>query len=344
MQHAPQVRLNLFLSVIAGAVMSIAPGIHSSAAADEFYKGKTISLLIGHEAGGEYDTDARLVGRHIGRHIPGNPTIIPQNMTGASGMRVTNFVYNSAPHDGTTIGMMAENLLQNQAFGLKGIQYDARKLNWIGSLNHTSEIIITRSGSGVNTLDDARKREVIIGTSTKLTIHYVMTTLMNTYLGTKFKIVTGYKGGTSMNLALERNEIDGRVIAWSALKLDKPEWIADKKVNILAQLGPKAEDLPQVPSVEDLVKNPEDLRLIALFTAANRLGRPLATTPATPKDRVQMLRTAFDATMKDPAFLKDAKKLHIDISPVRGVDMAKETREVLATSPSIIAKAKALME
>ena len=319
-------------------------GWHAPVGAEDFYKGKAINLLIGHEAGGEYDTDARLVGRHIGNHIPGNPTIIPQNMTGASGMRVTNFVFNSAPRDGTTIGMMAENLLQNQAFCEKGIQYDARELNWIGSLNHTSEIIITRSGSGVNTLDDARKREVVIGTSTKLTIHYVMTTLMNTFLGTKFKIVTGYKGGTSMNLAMERGETDGRVIAWSALKLAKPEWVAEKKVNILAQLGPRSEELPQVPSVEDLVKNPDDLKLIALFTAANRLGRPLSTTPATPMDRVKMLRVAFDATMKDPDFLRDAGKLHIDTSPVTGVEMEKITHEVLATPASIVEKAKALMQ
>jgi tripartite-type tricarboxylate transporter receptor subunit TctC len=332
------------LLLLAGAVLSAAEGLSVAAAAEDFYRGKTISLLIGHEAGGEYDTDARLVGRHLSRHIPGRPNIVPQNMTGASGMRVTNFVYNSAPRDGLTIGMMAENLLQNQAFGEKGIQYDAARLDWIGSMSHTSEIIITRATSGVRTIDDARKREVVIGTSTKLTIHYVMTTLMNQFLGTRFKIVTGYKGGTSMNLALERGETDGRVIAWSALKLDKPEWVAGKAVNILAQLGPKAADLPDVPRIEDLAPDPDDLKLIALYTAANRLGRPLATTPETPADRLRTLRAAFDATMKDPAFLKDAAKAHVDVDPVTGVEMAAETRRVLATPAAIVQRAKALMQ
>lgn len=314
------------------------------AAAEDFYRSKTINLLIGHEAGGEYDTDARLVGRHIGNHIPGNPAVVPQNMSGASGMRVTNFVYNSAPRDGTTIGMMAENLLLNQAFGEKGIQFDARRLNWIGSMSHTAEIIVTRASSGVRALEDARKREVVIGTSTKLTIHYVMTTLANTFLGTKFRIVTGYKGGTSMNMAMERGETDGRVIAWSALKHDKPDWIAEKKIDILVQMGPKTDELSEVPRMENLVKNAEDRKMIGLFTSANRLGRPLATTPETPAGRVHILRAAFDATMKDPAFLKDAAKLHIEVSPVPGAALQEETDRVLSMPKAIVARAKAIME
>jgi tripartite-type tricarboxylate transporter receptor subunit TctC len=340
--RAPHVRLNLLWSTLAGVIVVV--GLQGSAAAEDFYKGKTINLLIGHEAGGEYDTHARLVGRHIFKHIPGSPTIVAQNMTGASGMRVTNYLYNTAPHDGTVIAMVAENILQNQAFGETGIQYDARKLNWIGSMTHTSEIVITSATSGVKTVDDARKREVVIGTSTKLTMHYVMTTIMNEFLGTKFKIITGYKGGTSMNLAVEQGEVDGRVIAWSALKLDKPDWVEGKKINVLAQMGGKAADLPDVPSIEDLVKSPEDLELIELFNSSNRLGRPLATTPDTPADRVKLLRDAFDATMKDSAFLADAKKAHIDVGPVRGVEMAEETKHVLATSPEIVRRAKELMQ
>jgi tripartite-type tricarboxylate transporter receptor subunit TctC len=330
--------------LVAGTLLAAGQGLSTPAAADDFYRGKTINLLIGHEAGGEYDTHARLVGRHIFKHIPGSPTIVAQNMTGASGMRVTNYLYNSAPKDGTVIAMVAENILQNQAFGESGIQYDARRLNWIGSMTHTSEIVITWATTGIKTVDDAKKREVVIGTSTKLTMHYVMSTIMNEFLGTKFRIITGYKGGTSMNLAVERGEVDARVIAWSALKLDKPEWVAEKKVNVLAQMGGKAADLPNVPSVEDLVTNHEDLELIELFNSSNRLGRPLATAPDTPPDRVKMLRDAFDATMKDPAFLADTRKAHIDVGPVRGVEMAEETEHVLATPPAIVQRAKELMQ
>lgn len=330
-------------ALAAGVALAVGSAFRTPAAADDFYQGKTINLLIGHEAGGEYDTHARLIGRHLSQHIPGNPNIVPQNMIGASGMRVTNFIYNSAPRDGTAIGMVAENILQNQAFGESGIQYDAARLNWIGSMTRTSEIVITWHASGIKTLDDARKREVVIGTSTKLTIHYVMATIMNEFLGTKFKVITGYKGGTDMSLAVERGEVDARVVAWSALKTTKPEWVSQKKVNILAQLGPSAEDLPGVPNVEDLVTDPGDRDLIELFTAANRLGRPLATTPDTPADRVALLRAAFDATMKDPGFLRAAKAANIEVAPVRGVAMQEEARRVLATPAAIVQRAKALM-
>lgn len=332
-----------WLVLVAGFCVAGSP--QSRAAGDEdFYRGKSISLLIGHEAGGEYDTQARLIARHLSRHIPGNPPIVPQNMIGASGLRATNFLANSAPRDGTTIAMVAENILQNQAFGESGVQYDAARLRWIGSLTRTSEIMITWHGSGIKTIEDARRREVVIGTSTKLTLHYVMATLMNQFLGTRFRVVTGYKGGTDMNLAVERGEVDGRVIALSALKTDKLEWLEDGKVNVIAQLGPTAKELPQAPNVEALVSNEEDRELIRLFTAANRLGRPLATAPDTPEGRVRILRAAFDDTMKDSAFLQDAKSAHIDVNPVTGREMDQETKRVLATPASVVQRAKMLIE
>jgi ABC-type phosphate/phosphonate transport system substrate-binding protein len=338
------VRRRGFLVLIVGAVLAVAPGGGRSVSAEDFYQGKTINLLIGHEAGGEYDTHARLIARYLSLHIPGTPTIVPQNMIGASGLRATNFLYNSAPRDGTTIAMVAENILQNQKFGQSGVQYDAARLYWIGSMTRTAEIVITWHATGIKNVEDARRREVVIGTSTKLTMHYVMATLMNEFLGTKFKTITGYTGGNGMNLAVERGEVDARVIAWSALKTDKPQWIAEKKVNILAQLGPSAPDLAEVPNVQDLVATAQERELIELFTAANRLGRPLATAPETPQDRVRILRTAFDATMKDAGFLADARAAHIDVNPVRGVDMQEEASRVLATPAATVQRAKTLIE
>jgi tripartite-type tricarboxylate transporter receptor subunit TctC len=316
---------------------------HGPASAEDFYRGKTISFLIGHEPGGEYDTHARLVARYLPEHLPGAPAVVPQNMLGASGMRATNFLYNQAPRDGTTIGMVAENILQNQAFGDAGIQYDAAKLNWIGSMTRTSEIMITWHTSGIKTVDDARNREVVVGTSTKLTLHYVMAQVMNEFLGTKIRVVTGYKGGSDMSLAVERGEVDARVVAWSAIKTTKPEWVATKKINVIAQMGPTLDELGEVPNVEDLVKRREDREVIEIFTSANRLGRPIATAPEVSKDRVDMLRAAFDATMADKRFLKDAEHAHIEVLPVKGVDMAAETKRVLATSPALIERAKALV-
>jgi tripartite-type tricarboxylate transporter receptor subunit TctC len=314
-----------------------------SARADDFYRGKSISFLIGHEPGGEYDTHARLTARYLGEHLPGNPTLIPQNMLGASGLRATNFLYNQAPRDGTTIGMVSENVLQNQAFGDAGIQYDAAKLNWIGSMTRTSEIMITWHTSGIETVDDARRREVVVGTSTKLTLHYVMAQVMNEFLGTKIRVVTGYKGGSDMSLAVERGEVDARVVAWSAIKTTKPEWVAAKKINVIAQMGPTLSELKGVPNVEDLVTKPEHRDIIEIFTSANRLGRPVATAPEVPKDRVALLRAAFDATMADANFLRDAANAHIEVMPVKGVDMEAETKRVLATPPELIERAKALV-
>jgi ABC-type phosphate/phosphonate transport system substrate-binding protein len=174
-------------------------------------------------------------------------------------------------------------------------------------------------------------------------MHYVMSTLMNEFLGTRLKVITGYSGGTAMTLAVERGEVDGRVVAWSAIKTTKPQWVAEKKINILAQLGPSAADLGEVPNVEDLVTNAKDRELIHIYTSANRLGRPLATAPDVPEARVAMLRAAFDATMKTPAFLADAKAANVDVDPVRGADMDEETRQVLAILPATVRRAKALL-
>jgi tripartite-type tricarboxylate transporter receptor subunit TctC len=308
----------------------------------EFYRGKTVNVVIGVGVGGEYDIQARLVARHIGKHIPGNPTIVPQNMTGAGGLRMINYLYNVAPKDGTFIGMVANNFPALQAVGGAGVQYDASKMQWIGSIAPANETMTVWHTTGVKTIEDARKREIIAGASGKGASTYVFAAMMNEFLGTKFKIVTGYPGGNEINLAMERGEVEARNNTWSSWKATKAAWLAEKKIVVIVQAGPRAADL-DAPSVEDLARNAEERQAIELAVSGTQFGRPMATNAA-PPERVAALRAAYDATMKDPEFLAEAKSLKLDIDPVRGETMQRIVEKLLSTPKLLAARVKGLME
>jgi tripartite-type tricarboxylate transporter receptor subunit TctC len=300
-------------------------------------------VLIGVGVGGEYDLQARLVARHIGKHIPGNPTVVPQNMTGAGGLKMANYLYNVAPRDGTYIGMIANSFPALQVVGLPGPQFDAAKFNWLGTMAATVETMAVWHTTGVKTVDDVRKRETIAGASGKGAITYSLPAVMNEVLGTKFKIVTGYAGGNQINLAMERGEVEARNNTWSSWKATKKAWLDDKKITILVQAGPKAADL-DAPSVEDLAKTTEERQLIELIVSGTQLGRPLATTPDVPADRVAALRAAFAATMKDPEFLAEAAKLNFEVAPVQGAAMQKVVEKILSTPKAVGQRAKPLLQ
>ena len=309
----------------------------------DFYRGKTINVLIGVGAGGEYDTVARLVARHIGRYIPGHPSLVPQQMTGASGLKLMNYMATLAPQDGTVIGMISEGLPSLQAVGMPGIAFDAAKFNWLGAIAPIDETVVVWRGSGVDTLDDARRRDVITGATARGSITYTFPALVNELLGTRLKLVTGYDGGTAINLAMERGEVEARDNTWSSLKATRPEWLRDHKVSIIVQSGPRAADL-DAPLLADLVKDADARRVSELILSGCNLGRPLTITPGVPADRVAALRLAFDQTVKDPEFLAEAKAMHFDVDPVRGVDMQDTVARVLATPPDIAVRAKRLLE
>jgi tripartite-type tricarboxylate transporter receptor subunit TctC len=309
----------------------------------DFYRGKTVNVLIGVGVGGEYDLQARLVARHIGKHIPGNPTVVPQNMTGAGGLKMANYLYNVAAQDGTYIGMIANSLPALQVVGLPGLQFDAVKFNWLGTIAPTVETMAVWHTTGIKTIDDVRKRETIAGASGKGAITYTLPAMMNEVLGTKFKIVTGYTGGNQINLAMERGEVEARNNTWSSWKATKKNWLDDKKITIIVQAGPKAADL-DAPSVEDLAKTPEEKQLVELIVSGTQLGRPLATTPNVPADRLAALRAAFVATMKDPEFQAEAAKLNFEVNPVDGVAMQKVVGKILSTPKAIGQRAKPLLQ
>jgi tripartite-type tricarboxylate transporter receptor subunit TctC len=331
--------------LIAG--LATAVGVTTRTAAAEpiadFYKGKTITVLIGVGVGGEYDLHARMVARHLGKHIPGNPTIVPQNMTGAGGMLMANYLYEVAARDGTYIGMLGNNFPAQQAVGTRGIKFDTSKFGWIGSISPTVETMTTWKTTGVRTLEEARHTEVVAGASGRGAITYTFPAMLNELVGTRFKIVTGYQGGNAINLAMERGEVGARNNTWSSWKVTKRHWLDNKDIHVLVQAGPKAPDL-DAPTIEEVLKNENDRKVATLIVSGTRLGRPLATPPNVPAERLQALREAFLAVMKDPEFRKEADAARIEIDPVRGEEMQRVVEQVLATPAAEKERAKQLIE
>jgi tripartite-type tricarboxylate transporter receptor subunit TctC len=320
---------------IAAVVGAGAPA--SAQSVEEFYKGKTISLVIGYSPGGGYDTYARLVARFLTEHIPGKPTIVPRNMPGASSRVAAAFVYNVAPKDGTVLATGDQSLSVAQAMGEK-LQFDTTKFIYIGNPSAENNTTVTWHTSPVKTIDDAKKTEVPLGaTGGSTSSQYPRA--MNALLGTKFKVILGYPGGNDINLAMERGEVAGRGSnSWASWKATRPEWLKEKKINILVQIGlNKAPDLPDVPLLMDLAANPEDKAVLRLLSAPSAIGRPIFTTPGVPEDRVKALRAAFDATIKDPAFIEEAKKAQMEIDPVSGEELQRIVNDIVAT-PEHVAK------
>jgi tripartite-type tricarboxylate transporter receptor subunit TctC len=329
--------VGLLLACAAGTV-----GARADSVAD-FYRGKTINLLIGVGVGGEYDLQARLVGRHIGKHIAGNPVVVAQNMTGAGGLKMTNYLFAVAPRDGTTIGMIQNAFPALQAVGLPGVQFDAGKFHWLGTIAPVVETMAVWHTTGVNSIDEARKREIVAGASARGAITFTYPALMNELMGTKFKIVTGYTGGNQINLAMERGEVEARNNTWSSWKATKRAWLDEKKIVVIAQAGPRAPDL-DVPSLEELANGPAERQLVELVVSGTYLGRPLVITPDVPEERVAALRAAFDATMKDREFLAEAAAMGFEVAAVGGTHLQNVVAKVLATPKEVAGRAKHLLE
>ena len=319
------------------AVFSVAAGSAQGQSVEDFYKGKTISMVIGYSPGGGYDTYARLVARFMGDHIPGKPNIVPRNMPGASSRVAAAYVYNVAPKDGTTLATGDQSLALAQAMGEK-LQFDVTKFNFIGNPSAENNTTVTWHTSPVKTIDDAKRVEVPVGaTGGSTSSQYPRA--MNALLGTKFKVILGYPGGNDINLAMERGEVAGRGSnSWASWKATRPEWLKEKKINILVQIGlRKSPDLPDVPLLIDLAANPEDRAVLRLLSSPSAIGRPIFTTPGVPEERVNALRAAFDATVKDPAFLEEAKKAGLEVDPVSGKELQEIVNDIVNT-PEPIAK------
>ncbi len=307
---------------------------------EDFYKGKNINFLVGVSAGGGYDLHLRLVARHIVKYIPGRPTPIPQNMTGATGLVMANYMFKVGPKDGTVVGLIQNGLPTYQAVGKEGVQFDARQLQWIGSLAATVETMLVWRASGISSVDDLKKREVIAGSNGASGITYMYPLMMNEMLGTKFKMVTGYPGSGALNLAIERGEVEARNNSWSSIKSSKPDWLRDGKINVLVYSGPKQDDLPGVPHLDDLITDPENKQVARVVTAGNRLGHPFAVAPDVPQDRVTALRAAFVKMMDDPDFKKEAAAVDIDLQPVSPAELKQVIDDLFAVPEHLKQRAK----
>ena len=308
----------------------------------DFYRGKTIRVVIGYGTGGGYDVYGKFFARYLGEHIPGKPTVIAQNMPGAGSRSAANWLYKVAPKDGTVLAVLGQATPADQALGQPGVQFDARQFNWIGNMVAVNNIMITWHESGVRTIDDAKKKSIAIGATGASSPSVIYPTVANNLFGTQFKIVSGYPGGGDIMIALERREVDGRGSdSWASLKSNNPGWIKEKKVNILFQVGPRREtDLPGPPLLTDLAQNEEQKQILEVVSGDAAVGRPILTAPDVPADRVRALRKAFDDTMRDPAFQEAAKKAGLHFNPIGGEELQKIVVRIVSPSPQVIEKVK----
>ena len=320
-----------------------------SACADQmsdFYTGKAISLIVSTGVGGGVDTNARLVAKHFGNHMPGKPSIVVKNMTGAGHLQATNFLYMQAPKDGTHIGAILPAFVGYQVLDGRGAQYDTRNFNFLGSSDVENANLYTWSTLGITKIEEAKGRQVLMGATGAGSYTMLYPTILNNVLGYKFKIVSGYKSTNEIHLAMERGEVFGRAgNFFSSLKAQNPDWLADKKIDILLQIGEKRDpDWPQVPLLTDLATNEEQRLIFKLFSAEIALGRVFVTTPGVPADRLQSLRNAFAQTMKDQAFLADIKAADMQVRPLTHQQARQLADEIINMPPALIEKAKAAME
>lgn len=329
-----------------GATAALVALLAAPSMAKDFYEGKTVTIVVGHSAGGGYDTNARLLGRHIGRHLPGSPSIVVQNMPGASGMRSVNHLYATAPRDGTVFGSFHPASPLQEALGNKAVRYKSTELSWIGSLSQSINVLAVTPAAGVRELQDATKKQVIMGAvgGGKGTMG-AYPRLINYLFGTKFRIVPGYKGSRDVLLAMERNEVHGATDAWVSWKINRPDWVAEGKIVVLAQIGPeKVAELQDVPLLHDLAKTDEQRQMIDIFSRTMQIERPFAGPPGIPADRLSILRRAFDRTVKDAQFLADAKRSRAEINPHTGEQVAEAVAAIIGTPPSVVEKVKEATE
>ena len=317
---------------------------HAQSPVETFYKGKILDLYIGFTSGGTYDTYSRLVAQFMGDHIPGKPKIVPKQMVGAGSRAAATHIFNIAPKDGTQLATADQALAMQQVLNDPGIQFDANKFIWIGNPIADNNTMAAWTASGVTSIDEAKKREFVVGAN-GITASAQYPQAMNVLLGTKFKIITGYPGGTDINLAMQRGEVAIRgQNSWSSWKSQHMDWIQAKQITILVQIGlTKDKELPDVPLLMDLATAPDDRAALKLLSAPTAIGRPIFTTPGVPQERVEALRAAFNATMKDPAFLATAAKANMDLNPVSGDELQRIVAELFATPPSAVQRLKEIL-
>lgn len=334
-------------ATLAFAAAVVLAGLSAPAAGetDGFFKDKTITMVVPSGAGGSYDLYTRILARHFDRHIPGKPNIVVTNMPGAGGARAAGYIYNKAPRDGTWLGLISQTAALFQILRSEGTTYRAEEFSYVGRMASSNGVVAVWHNAPARTLEEAKTKEIIFGSSGKGSQTYITPTMMRNLLGYNFRAVLGYRGAAKTLLAMEQGEVHARTGSIEVFRGKKPEWLRDKKVLIWAEVGlEKNPELPDVPLVTDLAKTPEDKEIVRLLSSYTALGYHFGGPPSIPKDRVTTLRAAFDATMKDPHLIAEMKKYNVDLRPANGAAVEKIVRETVSASPAVIARAKQVLD
>ena len=345
MTRAATQPIGLALGAVMTAALFASTNAHAGAAPSpaEFYKGRTIALIIGYAPGGGYDLYGRVLSQHMSRHIPGNPRIIPQNMPGAGSLKAANYVFSVGRKDGTVIGTFARSMAISQLIG--HATFDTRQFSWIGSITKDTSLCVSWHASPIKTWNDVMTKQFTVGGEGADADPDIFAKLYKNLFGANFRLASGFPGTSNIALGMQRGEVQGLCgLSWSTLKSQHPDWLRDKRVNLLIQAAPvKDPELPDVLMASDLVKTDEQKQILDFAVVSQTIARPIAAPPGIPADRKAALRAAFDATMKDPVFLADIKRLQLDARPVSGAEIDTMIAELYMTPKDVVARATRAM-
>jgi tripartite-type tricarboxylate transporter receptor subunit TctC len=331
-----------FGATMAAVTVACAP-LALAAGVEEFYKGRNLQVVIGYSPGGGYDLYARVLAHHIGHHLPGIPSVTPQNMPGAGSLKAASYLYSVAPRDGTVIGIFGRGLAMEPLIGTSDAKFDARKFTWLGSIGDQVSVCATWHGSKVGTWNEALSTPFTVAGEGSGSDPDIFAMLLRNMFGLKLKLITGYPGGNEMSLAMEQGEVDGRCgWSWSSIKLAKPAWIANKQINVIVQMSlARSPELPNTPFIMDYAADDRQMQILKLVLSRQTMAWPFVAPPNVPADRKDALRAAFDETMRDPAFIAEARKAELEVNPTRGSDLERITNELYATPQAAILAARA---
>ena len=325
-------------------VAALATIATSAFAQEPFYKGRTISIVSPADPGGSYDLYARLLTQHMMRHLPGTPSAVVQNMPGAGGIRAINYLYNIAPRDGTALQVPAQDVALREALGRDGVDFKVTNFNWIGRVAPSVDLTVTWRTSGVKSIDDARKREVTLSATGPNSPTSVNPSALNALIGTKFKLISGYKSNAEMSAAMEKGETEGSFATWTTMKTTFPQWHRDRMVNYLVVYTTKRiHELPDVPAITELTNDPAEKQIFGFLVSTGELGRSLVAPPGVDPARVAELRAAFSETMRDPAFLADVKRLNVEFDPLSGEALQKQLAEMFEAPKEVLARTREIV-
>jgi tripartite-type tricarboxylate transporter receptor subunit TctC len=336
--------MNTRFCAIAAAAVALpilaAGAAHAQDAVQKFYSGRSMDLVIGYPPGGGFDSSARLLMRHMPRHIPGSPTMIAKNMPGAGSLVAANYLYNVAPKDGSEFGIIGGSVPFGPLWSREGVSFEATRFNWIGSMDRWNGIVLLWKGAQAKTLDDLRKMETPVGATGAGDVTAIYPRVLNALIGTRFRVVGGYRGTTDLNLAIERGEVAGRLgWCWDCVKAEKPNWVSEKQINIPLQLGLQKHPELDAPMAMDLVKDEESRQIMRLVFGSQEMARPFVAPPGVPADRMAALRKAFDETLRDKEFLAEATKMNLPINAASWSELEKLLKDVYATPAPIVERA-----